>query len=793
MLLSYNWLKRYLPKLADSPAELSKKLSISTAEVEGIEDQAEALAKVVIGQVLEVEPHPNADRLRLARVDVGNETKLRIVCGALNLEKGQKVPVALIGAKLPNGTVLEKVKIRGEESQGMICSEMELALSDEAEGIMVLEEIAKIGQPFAEYLNLDDAILEIENKTLTHRSDLFSHLGFAREISAIDDLELIPPEMDKAISAGGEYQPQVEIMDPKLCPRYQAMVMTGFKVGPSPEWLQKLLTAVGMRPINNIVDIANFVMLEIGQPIHTFDLDKLESPAPEKPKIIVGPAGKPETLITLDGEERKLSDENLVISDPHKPIALAGIMGGQNTEVGEKTTSILIESANFNPVSIRQTSWKLGLRTEAVIRFEKNLAPALTDLAMRRAIYLYQQECGAQIASLMIDEYPHPAKTISLDLDLAALNHFAGEEIPHARSHQILKSLDFKVRGIGNKIKVTAPNFRTDISIEEDIFEEVTRVFGYENIKATSLSHPAKPFRPLPDLALDRKIRQLLVGFGFTETSNYSFLGANLIKKAGLNCQDHIALQNPLSKDLKYLRTNLLPYLFANARLNLPFFDHFKMFEIGHVYYPGCESKMLAGIAVGPTDEVFYDLKGAVERIWPAVNIRVQTERLDRVGDPDCWRVFAPDRALQFKSGEAFLGTLSLASTEIAKNFKLKKKQLAFFSLSLDQLVKLSQPAQDFTPLPKYPPLTLDLAFSSPLTIPAAEVTTAIKKSGQPLLQKVELFDVYQGEPLPPDKKNLAYHLTFKSPKKTLTEGDVKEYLARIEKNLSPKGLEIRK
>ncbi|MDO8260470.1 MAG: phenylalanine--tRNA ligase subunit beta, partial [Candidatus Magasanikbacteria bacterium] len=482
MYLSLDWLKDFveIPKNI-SPDELGSRLTLHTVEIDGVEKQADKFANVVVGKILEVKKHPNAERLQLARVSIGKE-ELGIVCGAPNIEAGQLVPVACVGAILPNGMEIREALVRGERSVGMLCAEDELGLGSDHAGILILDKNAKVGQSFGEYLGLKDIIFEVDNKSITNRADLWGHFGMAREIAAFLGTKTTK-KFDKILESKIETDKEeitinAKVLDKDMCPRYMAVAMDGIKIGPSPEWMQRRLTAATVRPINNIVDITNYVMMELGQPMHAFDATSID-------KIIVRRAKKNEVIKTLDGEKRELTENMLVIANAQAPVAVAGVMGGEYSEVRDETTRIVFESANFEHVSLRKTSTKLGLRTESSIRYEKGLDPNLCAMALARAVELVREICpDAKVISKVVDEKNFSLNQGPIDLSVKWLNNFIGADVKKKKIVDILESLGFGVEGKNDDLKVAIPTWRAvkDISIREDLAEEVARIIGYDNL-----------------------------------------------------------------------------------------------------------------------------------------------------------------------------------------------------------------------------------------------------------------------------------------------------------------------
>jgi phenylalanyl-tRNA synthetase beta chain len=783
MKLSVSWLKDYVD--IKNPYKTAGNLTMSIAEVEEVEDLAKKFKGVVVGEVLEKKKHLNADKLSLTKVKVGAGKILEIICGAQNVAQGQKVAVAQVGTILPNGMKIESREIRGIKSFGMICSERELGLAKKSEGIMVLSADARVGEPFGRYLGLDDVVFNIDNKSLTHRSDLLSHIGIAREITAKEGKKLKTPKVVKLKIKGKAEKINVKVREKDLCPRYMAIKLDNIKIGSSPKWMQSRLNAAGMRPINNVVDITNYVMLEYGQPLHAFDAEKCDK------HIIVRRAKKGESIVTIDDKKRQLDDSMLVIADEVKPIAIAGVMGGGDLEVSKSTTSIILESANFNGYSIRQTARKLGIHSEAATRFEKKITKGMAAVALSRAVGLFQDISRAKIASKITDVYPQKAKPIKISFDLKKLEEFLGQKIPITKVKSILKSLEFKVSGAKNLLKVEVPYFRMDIHIPEDLYEEIARVYGYDNIKPREMVQTIKPVEPQPDLYWRQVASNYLSNWGLSEVYNYSFYSERLLSKCGFFSRDHISLLNPQSPDLKYLRTSLLPWLFENLEKNVKQFDDIKIFEIGKVFVADCEGKMLSGVLCVDDKNVFYQAKGLVESLFKKLNVDYQFEILQRKEGCEYWNIYRVGRSLQIKSGEKFLGTISELDRDVATNFDLSKKYVAFFDLFFEEIAELSGKPEKYKPLPKFPEVLLDLAIILDKKIPAEKVEKLIYEAGKPLLQKVELFDVYVGKPLLPSEKNFAFHLTYQAFDRTLKDFEAKEaqkkIITRLQKEIGAK------
>lgn len=804
MYISLNWLKDFVKIPAKiKPVSLAEELTNHTVEVEGLVNQADKFNKVIVGRVLEVNKHPNADRLRLVVVDVKKE-KLNIICGAPNVAPGQLVPVALVGAVLPNGLEIKATEIRGLKSRGMICAEDELGLGGNHESILVLKESAKIGQPFAQYLKANDVVLEIDNKSLSNRPDLLNHYGLARELSAIFDLPL--KSYDKFLNNKWEFlsakenKLEVKVEDYELCPRYMAVRIDNLQVKESPDWLKERLIAVGQRPINNIVDLTNYVMLDCGQPLHAFDVAKVK-------KIVVRRAGKNETLETLDEKERVLNEDDLVITDGKKVIAIAGVMGGLNSEIGMATTAIILESANFAAASVRKTSQKLGLRTESSVRFEKSLDPNLTEAAVFRFLTLLKEICPEmKIGSVLIDVKQAAAKTLSIDLDLDWLAAKIGQEIPREVVVNSLKKLGFKIENERDEIlKIIVPSWRAtkDVTAKEDLAEEVLRLYGYDNIPSQlpvlTLSLPEVN----EERRLEREIKNILsLKHTLNEAYNYSFVGEDQLKKLNIDFSNHLRLINPLSEAQALLRQSLTPGLIGNIKTNQSKSDNFGFFEIGSVFFnaPGSlkkdqsadgvlpyQEKRLGLALAGDDDNLFCRLKGIVNSLLQTlINYEVEAE-FSFLNNVPGWADKRSVAKIIILGQE--IGLVALINQEISINLK---KRAALAELNFNALVNLvlSLPPFRFREAPKYPPVRRDLAFVVEEKILYNDLRDEMLKFN-PLIRSVELFDVYSGDRLAGGQKSLAWHLNYQSDERTLTAVEVdkiqNELVARLAEKFEAK------
>ncbi len=799
MFLSLDWLKDYvdLPKSL-TPEELGARLTMHTVEIDGVFKEADKFKAVIVGKIKSVKAHPNADKLRIAVVEVPGK-ELTIVCGALNIEAGQRVPVAMIGAVLPNGMEIKPAEIRGEKSEGMLCAPDELGLGLDHSGIMILDKKAKVGEPLGQLLKLKDVIYEVDNKSITNRPDLWGHYGMAREVAAFLGAKFKEYKTSQSLIAnsGSEFKVNVKVEDKKLCPRYMAVAVDGIKIKPSPEWMQKRLLAAGVRPISNIVDITNYVMLEFGQPLHAFDKNYLCAAGAQDCDIIIRRAERGEQMVTLDGKKRELDEEMLVIADKEKAIAIAGVMGGENSEISDDTESIIIESANFDFVSVRKTSQRLGLRTEASARFEKSLDPNLCETAVLRTVELIKQICPeAEILGLMADEKDFQLNQGPIEISMHWLNKFLGQELDSKRVIKILSNLGFIAVKKDKLISALVPTWRAtkDISIKEDLAEEVARIIGYDNLcpsmPLVEMTPPERNF----EWELLKKIRLCLSGSpAMTEVCNYSFVGEEQIQKLGLDSSSHLKLMNPIVKQHSLCRQSLTPNLLNNVKTNQARFESIRLFEIGNIY-----SSLEGGIEKGGSDagnlpfqekriglifageqreSVFFEAKGAIENLFKKFSL---ASFFDPMENGQAW-LEAGTNTLISADGQA-VGTLGIVSKEALKRLGIKK-QAAVAEISIRELEKAeSGKEQKFIGFEKFPPVIRDLAF----VINKKTLYNDIQKEivdFHEYIKSVDLFDVYTGDKIGKDKKNMAFHIIYQADR-TLTAAEIDDLQGKLVKRL---------
>ena len=798
MNVTLNWLKNYID-FEFSPSELADRLTMLGIEVEAIKQLGAELEGVVVGGVTAIRPHPNADKLVLCQVDIGETAELQIVCGAPNVREGMLAPVATIGATLPIGLTIKRAKLRGEESHGMLCSEKELGLSEDAAGLMELPADIPLGTSFSAALGLDDVVFELE--ITPNRPDCLSMIGVAREIRAETGNALKLPQVNFNESETDiREMTSVTIEAPDLCPRYAARVIQGVKVGQSPEWLQQRLESVGVGIINNIVDITNFVLMEYGQPLHAFDYHKLT-----ENRIVVRRAAAGENITTLDEIARELTPDMLVIADAEKPVALAGIMGGYDSEITETTADVLLESAYFNPSSVRATAKALGVSTEASYRFERGADPGIVPAALDRAAQLIAELAGGTICTGIVDVYPGQQPLSRIQLRPERVNFILGTALEATEMVQILSHLDFDVRVNGAEdYEVIVPTFRSDITREIDLIEEIARVHGYDNIPTTLPKGDIPVPAPNPRTEVRKRIKHFLLAAGMMEAINYSFCDPNCFDKIRFTADDPrreaLKLQNPLSPEMSVLRTTLLPRLLENAQHNRNHqIDTIALFEIGSVFIGNGvqkEPERVAGILAGQIGEGvysdpyrspdFYDIKGLVERILEVCGIVDYT--LQKTDTP----TFHPGRNAEILLGDRQIGTFGEAHPEVLENYDLPYKAY-LFEFDMEVLVDAAIFAKRFEPIPIYPTVERDLAIVVDKELLSDMPTELIYATGGELVKSVRLFDVYEGEQVPEGKKSLAYAITYHSATETLTDKAVNTLHDKVVKHLNQKlGAELR-
>ena len=808
MKISYNWLKQFI-KIdwdAEKTGELLTDLGLEIEGIERYESVKGGLKGIVIGEVLTCEQHPNADRLKVTTVNIGTDTPLQIVCGAPNVAAGQKVPVATIGTTLYTAEgeawTIKKGKIRGEESHGMICAEDELGLGESHDGIMVLDEKLKIGAPASMVFKVEnDEVFEIG--LTPNRADAMSHYGVARDLKAgllqhEVSVELITPSVSSYHVDARSLKIDVDVLDKEKCPRYCGVTISGLKVEASPSWLQHRLKSIGLSPINNIVDATNYVLHELGQPLHAFDANKING---NKIEVKTCKAGTKFT--TLDGVIRELHEDDLMICDAEKPMCIAGVFGGIDSGVTDSTTKIFLESAYFNPVAIRKTAKRHALNTDASFRFERGIDPNITEYALKRAALLIIDIAGGEITSDIVDAYPNKIKDFEVRLSFENAKKLIGEEIPKETIKSILSSLDIKVNNVTETgLGLTVPAYRNDVQREADIIEEILRVYGYNNIATTeklnaSISNSSR----FEDYKLQNIIGNQLVSQGFFEIMANSLTSPKYIALSeDLKAEHNVQMLNPLSNDLEVMRQSLLFSGLEAVSHNINRKrDDLKLFEFGKTYHQYAEEreehKHLSLFVTGnkteerwnaansPSD--FFYLKGTIETVLQ----RLGLNRLKSA--PTKTDLFSEGISLSL--GKKKLVDFGLVKKSVLKHFGISQNVL-FADFNWDNVLEMAKHNKiKFSEIPKYPEVRRDFALLLDNNVSFEDIHTIAKQTEKQLLKNVNLFDVYEGKKLPDGKKSYAVSFTLQDENKTLTDKQIDKIMSKLQSNFESKlGAELR-
>jgi len=785
MKVPMSWLNDYVD-INMSPEEYAAGMTMSGSKVESIQKMGEEIQNVVVAKILSIEKHPDADSLQICQVDFGNE-QTQIVTGATNIKVGDYVPVAKHGSKLPGGITIKKTKLRGVESNGMMCSIGELGLTKEdyphaaEDGIFILEGQPPLGTDIKEVLGLNENVIEFE--ITSNRPDCFSVIGLARESAATFDKKLFYPEV-KVQESGGDVNDfaSVEVLAPDLCPRYAARVVRNVKIQPSPKWLRDRLRACGVRPINNIVDITNYVMLEYGQPMHAFDLNYLAGR-----KIVVRRAKDNEVIRTLDDQERVLDSNMLVIADAEKPVAVAGVMGGANSEITDDTHIILFEAANFNASSVRLTAKKLGMRTEASSRFEKGLDVHLVEQALDRACQLVDELGAGEVVAGIIDVNNSNPKPIQLLLRPDKINTFLGTALKAEEMVDILRKLEFEVNS--EDMMITVPSFHSDIETEADIAEEIARIYGYNNIPSTLLSGETTQGQKTYKQKIESKVKDCLVGQGLSEIITYSFTNPKVFDDLNIPSdsvlRNAVTITNPLGEESSIMRTTTLASMLEVLSRNYSHrIDEVALFELGTIYLPKSlpvnelpEEKVMVTVGMyGGVD--FYDLKGIVEELLHTLGIKEYTVEKESQNPS-----FHPGRTAKLYVNGKELGIFGEVHPAVLENFEIGIRSYVAM-LDFNLLCNASNLNVKYKPLPKYPAVTRDISMLVNEQVMVKEIETVIKKCSGKLLEELKLFDVYKGKQIPEGMKSVAYSIVFRAADRTLTDEDVNHVFDKIVKAL---------
>ncbi|MFS1517675.1 phenylalanine--tRNA ligase subunit beta [Bacillus sp. SCS-151] len=783
MLVSYKWLQQYVDASAVTPEELAEKFNRTGIEVEVVESLNKGIKNVVVGHVLSKEQHPNADKLSVCSVDIGDSEPVQIICGAANVAAGQKVAVAKVGAVLPGNFKIKKAKLRGEESHGMICSLQELGIEakviqkDYATGIFVFPNDVEVGSDALEQLNLDDHVLELE--LTANRSDCLNMLGVAYEVGAMlgKEVELPRFQLQESNDMASDLV-SVNIEDHDANPLYIAKVIKNVKVGPSPLWLQTRLMAAGIRPINNVVDITNYVLLEYGQPLHAFDYDRFGSK-----EVLVRRAKPGEELTTLDDVKRSLTEDDLVITNGNEPVALAGVMGGADSEVREDTTTILLEAAYFNSGVVRSSSKSHGLRSDSSARFEKGIDPKRTQEAANRAAYLMMEYAGGEIAGDEAISDTLQLQPVVVSVSVQQINRLLGTSISNEEVGSIFHNLQFSYTVDNDVFVVTVPTRRNDISIPEDLVEEVGRLYGYDNVKSTLPIGEARPGILTPYQAKRRKVRRYLEGAGLYQVVNYSLTSEEKVKQFALEEAEPVRLAMPMSEERSMLRLSLIPHLLDVVKHNSARqIEDIAIYETASVFVSSDkdalpnEKEHVAGALTGLWSSHlwqgekkavdFYVAKGVLDGLFSHLGLeeRIQYKQIKQ-------DLLHPGRTAQILLDGDVLGIIGQLHP-ITQN-ELDLQETYVFELSLEKLLQAEVSELKYNLIPRFPSITRDIALVVNSEVAVGDLKKTIIEAGGDLLKNVSIFDLYEGEHMEQGKKSVAFSLRYLDPERTLTDEEV--------------------
>lgn len=783
MLISLEWLKRYVD-IKEDIKELENTLTMIGQEVEAITEQGKNLNNVIIGQITKFEKHPNADKLTLLKVNVGKENELQIVCGAKNHKLGDKVVVAQVGAVLQGNFKIKKNKIRDVESGGMLCSETELGIGENADGIIILPEDAPVGVDFKDYKKLNDVIFELE--ITPNRPDCLSYIGIAREIAAYYGRKVKCPEIEskRIIESINTGYIDIKVDDKKRCKRFSGKIIKNVKVKKSPEWLQRRLISMGLKPINNVVDATNYILFECNQPLHAYDLSKIEDR-----KIIVRKAEKDETIITLDGIERELNNDELVISDSKKVLGIAGIMGGESSKVTENTTDIFLECAYFTPENIRKTSKKLGISTDSSYRFERGLDIENILEVLERAADFISLLTDGDVLDGHIDKYFEKYEKIEIPLNIDRFRKFVGKDIGIDKIGDILINLGIKIKILNSTtIVATPPSYRGDLTRPADLYEEIIRMYGFENIESAMPKENIQSGQEDKISKLTDESKNNLVKLGLQEVINYSFISKNAIDYLKIETPT-IKILNPISDEMSIMRPTLIYSLLDNIKDNLNRNQNdLRLFEVSKVFKPNeyglADEELRATIALAgrplkslwntkPNPLDFYDLKGIVEKFLMLMGIsRYRLEKLTN-------SLFHPGRAACVKIGKMNIINFGEIHPDIAEKIGIIKERVYVAEIDLMELSKYRNLKIKYNKIVKYPEVTRDLAIVLDKDVAVGNLLDDIKKSSE-YIESVDIFDIYTGDKIEAGKKSVAISIILRKKDGTLDDNEIKKSVDKI-------------
>jgi len=806
MKYSYNWLKE-LSGTKLSPEKAAELLTMHSFEIEGLEKNNNNFDGVVVGEILEITKHPNADKLQIAIVEThfnASRVKLQIVCGASNIAVGQKVPVATVGTILPKNLEIKEAEIRGVKSFGMLCAEDELDLGDDHAGILILDKKAKVGDAIEKYLKINkDSILEI--KVLPDRAhDILSHVGVARELAILENRKFDYAFSELILPTKKSQKLKVEIKDTDLCKRYIGAVLENITIKESPAWLKERLQACDIRPINNVVDATNYVMLEIGQPLHAFDFENIITENnPKQAQIIIRKARNNETMILLDGSEIKLTENNLLITNGEMPLALAGIMGGRNSGINEDTKTIIIEAASFHAINIRKTRTALGLNTDSSYRFEKDLDPNLNEKALVRVIEILEHIAGGKLEGI-VDIYPKKIKPVIIKLDQEYISQLLGEKIPEKEILNILNLLEIKNsphpspllgKERGRRLfALEVPTYRLDLRTQEDLIEDIGRIWGYEKIISRPMIAEVLPAKINSQVFFERKMQDILIGLGVDEVYNYSFYSADDLRKTGFSENEHFQLANPMNPDQEFVRSEMSINILKNVRENLKNFSEFGIFEIAKGYSlknnQSIEERNLILAKVLEKDnnsETFYDLKGIVEEVLETLGLK----NAEFLTIKKAENLMNSERTASISINGKIIGFVGEINQAVLASYKIHKRT-AIAEINLGLLRQgFGGPKKnilEYKSINKFPVVSRDISMTVPKEIKYAEIVALAKKNGGELIDNILLFDRFEA------KNSMAIRIEMSAKDRTLESAEIDAIMERIvlslEKDLK---VEVRK
>ena len=779
MKYSYNWLKE-LTETKLSAQKIVDAITMHSFEVEEVSEVGSDLEGVVVGEILEIKKHSNADKLQLTKINIGKQV-LDIVCGAHNISVGDKVPVALVGTKLPNGIEIKEAEIRGEKSFGMLCAVDELGLGSDHSGIIILDKKAKVGSPAGKLLSEKDTVLEI--KILPDRAhDALSHVGLAREIAAIQGTQIDYDYDGLVLPSKKSKKVRVKIEDSKLCERYIAAVLENVKIAPSPAWMKSRLENCGIRSINNVVDVTNFVMLELGQPLHAFDYAKIAS------EIIVRDAKKDEKITILDGSEKKLKKGDILIATQKGAIALAGVMGGLDSGVSDQTQTVVLEAATFNSAMIRKTKNRLNLLTDAAQRFEKGIDPNLAEKALVRAVELLEHIAGAELEGV-VDEYPKKKNPWSIKLEMEYVEKLLGEKIPTAAAKKILSSLGFEVKGNEKQFVVQVPTFRLDALTQEDLIEEIGRIYGYEKIQPLApkieISSPRKNEKRI----FERNLKNIMAAQGFSEVLNYAFYGEREMI-THVDSTGHVELQSPLTPQHSHLRVSLAPNVLKNMAENLKREKSVQIFEIGRVFnlsgkkLPKESTMLIGAIAIEKKNKKetadkrqqtpFFMAKAMADDLFAQLGITDQYYKsIDKTS-----QFWHESRSAEIKitGNDEVIGHVGEVSPLVLEKFSISSR-VAMFEFDSEKLREVSSSEMEYQPLRKYPVVSRDISMLVKKGMHVDQVLSVLQKSGGDFILDTDLFDIFD---FADDSSSFAFRILLGANDRTLTSKEIDEIMEKI-------------